>query len=390
MFNGSYNNLVQATTQLIAFNILFFAILIIFLWTQRQYQSRIQSKYNTLIGILIILFCVFAFYDSDWFSYLAIFKNYDYFSTDSFEFTFEHLFAKEGNSHMETIYNLFVNFSYGNYLVFRLYIWGLACVLLAFTAKRLEVGTSAFYIIFSTCFLLVFCYGRVSLAYSLAFLGFSFIVKPTSRRLFSMIIGFFLMLISMVFHKTALFMIPVIFLSLLPFNKKTITFYILLSIPLVFLLNSLPNYINMLDAEDNLAMSNLQIQVESTKGVSFSGSIIRNIISKYLVYLPYYIFFFGIIHRAKNGSLQVLPHAVRCMASAACWIIFISSILLLVNQYMMFYRSILYAIIPMSITLASLYINSSKPDKMVNSILYFGLIFSSYKLAYVFYLSIVN
>lgn len=390
MFFNSYFDLVQANSTLIAFNILFFALLIVIFWSQKGFLTRIESKKNILYVVLLSLFCVFAFYDSDWFSYLTIYNDY-VFTNEAFDFSFEHLVAKEANSHMESIYYLFFAFSNGSYLLFRVYIWGLAIVLAAITAKRLEVGKTAFYIVFATCFLLYYCYGRVPLAYSIAFLGYSFIVKPIPRKSFlSIALGLFIVFVSIFFHKTAVFIIPVFLLSLLPFNKKTFSLYITSALPLLLILSLVSDYIFRFDMEDNLTMVTLQGQLEKTEGISFSGSFIRNVISKYMVYLPFYLFFFGIAKRANNGRLQNLPRPIQKMAGVACWIIFMSTILLLANQYMMFYRFILYSLIPISITLAAIYIKEPQKDKLVNSILYCGLFFSSYKLAYVFYLSLVN
>ena len=382
-------SLIRATSSLIAIDILLFAIILFILWSQSGYTKRIRTNYYFVV-FLITVFCVFSFFDTDWFSYLTIYNNYGYTLNGHFDFSLEHLFGKEDYSHMESIYTLFYNASFGSYILFRVYIWGTAVIILTITAKRMGVASNAFFIVFCTCYLLYFCYGRVSLAYSTAFLGFSFIVKPLSKRILSIALGLSLIVLSLVFHKSAFFVIPIFIVSLLPFNKKTVNLFALAIIPVAVITNLILTNVVQFDVEDNLTLYTLQEELDRSTDYSFSGSFIRLILSRYLVFLPYYIFFIGIIIKVKKGELKTLPESVQKMASSACWIIFISTVFLFANQYLMYYRFLLFSMIPISITLASLFIRKYSTDGMVKAFLLVGLLVSSYKILYMFYLSLVE
>ena len=170
--------------------------------------------------ILISVFCVFYFVDSDWFHYYEIYGIIS--KTDINDFSLLSFFEKTSESHIEKVYTVLAWLSFDSYYLFRFYIWGGALAFIILIIRRLNLNVNSFFYIFIASFLLLFAYGRVSLAFAIAFGGYSMIVCKNKKRLLSYLAGVLLIAFSLLFHKSAFFLLPVFLLSFLPYNKYTI------------------------------------------------------------------------------------------------------------------------------------------------------------------------
>lgn len=350
-------------------------------------NSTKQDFQVTWFFILISGFCVFYFADSDWFHY---YENYSILSRASIDdYSLLSFFEKTSESHMEKAYTILAGLSFENYFLFRFYIWGGALIFIILTIRRIGLNKSVFFYLFISSFLLLFAYGRVSLSFSIAFLGYSMIIYSKKNHLISILLGLFLISISLLFHKSAFFLIPIFLLSFLPYNKNTIIVSLIILVPVFFIVSNIESYIYYLPIESFQVVGALEAELDS-KQLSDSGSLIRLFIVYYLKFVPYYIYLLGVFYLVVTDSLKQCPRYIMCFVASAVWIIIFATVFLFINQYLMFYRFMIFSIIPITITLAYFYANRiSKTAFMIKGVLGVGLFMTTFNLLYSFYMAVV-
>ena len=268
----SIYNLQSPTSFLIIFCIVFYSFILFV-------TSKKISKDNNVLRdfILLCLFCIFSFQDTDWFHYVEIFKSYS--TPETFVISYDFLFGKTDYSHMEKIYSYLAYCSFDNYLLFRLIIWGSALVLFFLTCKNLGVKLSYVLYYFVPLFLLLFCYGRVSLAFSMAFYGYSLLVKNFDRKFYkktlitkkksfvslvlSTITGVFFIIASLLFHKSVGILLPVFAISIIPLTKKTMLVYIILFVSIIVVVKIIQVYLTLFDQLESLTISSGEYELDN-------------------------------------------------------------------------------------------------------------------------------
>lgn len=99
------------------------------------YLLRNSSYPRRISWFAFLLFCLYAFWDTDYFS----FANTFYRGLDNFR---------------DPIYKYILLFSFGSYIVFRLWIWGIGLLLVYFTTKRYELDENIMCYVFTLFFML--------------------------------------------------------------------------------------------------------------------------------------------------------------------------------------------------------------------------------------------
>lgn len=178
-----------------------------------SYLCKNNRKTFVFSWLLMLLFCLFAYWDTDYFSFRVGF----YTSLSDFR---------------DPLYYYLSKISFNSYTIFRFYIWGGALLLLVKTVQRLHINRNMCAFVFSIFFLLIFSYARVSLGMAMYFYGLSFLLVPNKNRtIASYIWGVIFVGCSYFGHRSML--LPILFTPLifLKFNKYTIA--ILLAIGFV-------------------------------------------------------------------------------------------------------------------------------------------------------------
>ena len=393
----SIYNLQSPTSFLIIFCIVFYSFI---LFT----TSKKISKDNHVLRdfILLCLFCIFSFQDTDWFHYVEIFKSYS--TPETFTFSYDFLFGKTEYSHMEKVYSYLAYYSFDNYLLFRLIIWGPALVMFFLSCKNLGVKLSYVLYYFVPLFLLLFCYGRVSLAFSMAFYGYSLIAKNFDRKFYdkkilrkkgkslvslalSTFVGAFFIVASLLFHKSVGILLPVFAFSIIPLTKKTMLAYIILFVSIIVVVKNIQGYLTLFDQQESLTISSLQYELEN-KTTGDSGSLLRQFITYYLKYVPYYLFLFYQVKDVYSIKKMDFPISIKLISNCAILLILIATAFLLVGLYTFFYRFIMFSMIPISITLA--YSHSFAKSSRGIVFRRVGIFLAYYKLLYTLYLAFVG
>lgn len=392
----SIYNLQSPTTFLIIFCIVFYSFILFV-------TSKKISKDNNVLRdfILLCLFCIFSFQDTDWFHYVEIFKSYS--TPETFVFSYDFLFGKTEYSHMEKIYSYLAYYSFDNYLLFRLIIWGAALVLFFGACKNFRVKLSYVLYYFVPLFLLLFCYGRVSLAFSMAFYGYSLVVKNfdikfykkkliTKKKSFvslvlSTITGVFFIIASLLFHKSVGILLPVFAISIIPLTKKTMLVYIILFVSIIVIVKNIQWYLTLIDQQESLTISSLRYELEN-KTTGDSGSLLRLFITYYLKYVPYYMFLFYQVKDVYSVKKMEVSISIKLISNCAILLILIATAFLLVGLYTFFYRFIIFSMIPISITLA--YSHSFEKNNRGIVFRSVGIFLAYYNLLYTLYLAFVG
>lgn len=262
--------------------------------------------------------------------------------------------------HYEKPYYVITNFVNNNYFLFRLVVWGGSLFLYWQTAKRLKIDKSTFVFYLSICIVPLTATSRVSLAYALAYYGFSFLAQPITRKvsnLFSFILGSSIILFSLFFHRSAIFLFAILPLSLFNFNKKTIWLFAL-AIPTLVVMA----YTNLLEFIFNFEQTDTSL-LDSEKVMSYLDSDIKRVfgwgqkIRLSMKYGSHIAMVILIVKSILNNSYNVWPKHVQKFANATLNITLLASTLLLVpgaTTYKTFERLIDFAYVPQSFLLAYL------------------------------------
>jgi hypothetical protein len=206
----------QYSLQLLLINILFYSICIFIAKPQITYSNPQQNnikKGMIAFFFMLIINSVFAFWAAD-----------TYHSWG--DFIIAKLYSNYKMSKYEAIYNWIAGISGNNYFLWRAYIWIPACLLIYYTAKRLDL--------LNKNFLTVMLLFGSFLAYTRGMLGHSMLIfsivllADKEGSSFSKILGLVFFCGSYFFHKSMFINITFALLALFPFEKKSIVISLIL------------------------------------------------------------------------------------------------------------------------------------------------------------------
>lgn len=201
-----------------------------------RHPELVFTNKVSIIWIICIIFCVYAGWDTDYQHYFSIYRKI-------YENRLSILV-----SHLENIYSVFITFSFGNYSLFRFYIWGSAVLLLIISLKKLDLNNNITAITFVSFNLLYFSYARVSLAIMIYVYGLILLRQQNSSfKLLRILLGAVLILISVFFHKSLAFMIILTPLAFIRLSKDKILFGVLL-LPILIIIMQYAKDIILSDA----------------------------------------------------------------------------------------------------------------------------------------------
>lgn len=150
---------------------------------------------------LMLLFCLFAFWDIDYFGLRADFEN-----------------INQGESYRDFLYPFLSKISFGSYTVFRFYIWGLAELLFYKTIKLLGLNRNLTIYVMIMNFMLLFSFARASLGMAFYFYGLTYFAmsERNGKGIFVMLLCF---LFSFFSHRSMAVLIVLTPLFFIKMNK---------------------------------------------------------------------------------------------------------------------------------------------------------------------------
>lgn len=174
------------------------------------YIFRNDRKSHIITWLLILVFCLYAYWDTDYFSFREIFYSPNF------------------KDFRDPLYYYLSLISFESYTFFRLLIWGTALLLYKKAIDRFEISSNIAICIFAIFFMLTFSYARVSLGMAIFFYGVSYLLKPNNNhRVWSFIWGLIFIGCSYFGHRSMSLLILLTPMLLIKLNKKTTILLIL-------------------------------------------------------------------------------------------------------------------------------------------------------------------
>lgn len=298
----------EATYNQYLFCLVFYLIIVVVAW-----RWKLNEKNKTLTWILALLFCLFSYFNSDYFHYEEELMELD-------------------QSYKDFFYYYIAELSGRVYWLFRLIIWGAALLLFYLTSNRLGLQKNLSIYVFAVFFLPTFCYARASLAMALYFYGLSFLANPKpNHKILSFMIGLLFILASFLGHRSFLVIIaltPVIFIRF----RKWHMIVLLLAFP--FILNVMTGLLTQMMGGTILNGEGFESFSESATRYSELNRIERNwkfqLITN-LKYIGFYIPLFVILLKTKFNQLLLSSTMSKYLSITIAIFIIATSFLLITD-----------------------------------------------------------
>jgi hypothetical protein len=196
--------------------VMYFSIIFLYYkWAlARPISPSDYSKKNGFV-FLVFIYCVLAIYTGDW-SHLQMAVR-----------------ESVGTEYMsgfgvERVYHYLANILNGNYLLFRIIVWGtgLFFLLQSFKASNLDPYRCLFFLF--GIYITAFAYSRSGAAHAIFYCGFVLLYQEKRPDVFPRrIIGLALIIASVFLHRSMLILVAFVPLTMIPFNRKTSVFILL-------------------------------------------------------------------------------------------------------------------------------------------------------------------
>jgi hypothetical protein len=343
------NNISYTILDIIIYNILSFPIVFKLLLYKRlngvEANSRIIYKLSNykswegikigylMVWILLFYFCVEARYSGDWIHYR---EHVEAISSGFLAF-----------SGMEPVYKGIILLLGGNYIAFRMVVWGVALLFLYKLLKRFEINNNITLSIFVIWGLYLYAYPRVSLGISLFFYGYSILIttKDNERTFKKNFKAIFLILFSCIFHKSMLVLLVIVPFSFVKFTRRRIGLllvaFVFVTIILYFFLGIVTNNFGEMDGAGMEYLTG-EMTASSTFGYRISAILHRAPIFIIMLSFVYNYSIRG-YYKYLSGVTQHLYSFCLCIVAFA--LVFA---VLPLSSNVLYYRVLYMIFIPLS------------------------------------------
>lgn len=295
------------------------------------YKRFVKIKFNRIyIWLLFFIFCVEARYSGDWIHYKDIVQNR---YSGYWEW-----------SNLETVYEMLIYHLKGNYIAFRMIVWGCALFFLFRLFKRLQIHNQTTLFVFSICGLYMFAYPRVSLGLSLFFWGYSYLIKKydNENSIKNLIKAICIISFSCLFHKSILILIILLPFSFINYTRKKIH---LLVFTFYFIVTIIDRYLNLMIGDEIFAgIEYFNGDEESSKMTI--GSKINTLSHNIPIYWLFFTYMYKYSIRSKISTLSIQSKRLYSL----CFCIFFLSLIFLflqLNSTVLYYRTLYMILIPL-------------------------------------------
>lgn len=356
-------------------------LVILFCVFEPTYRGHAIPPSRKRLGVFFILiFCLFSFWGTDWFHYFDIFQQQK-----------EYPFSRTS---IEPIYVWIIANISNNYIVFRIIVWGTSLLLLIDSVRRLSINRNCFWLVFISTSLVWFSYSRVILAMSLMFWGVSLLFDRVKLLTVGrLILGLFAIGASYYCHKSAIFGIAIIVLSLLSslLSKRSYIVFIAL-LPLVVILvktNITDFMLSSVDEDGSSLESTLavaQMYMGRNRYIHGPGAMLQQLLEKASFYLTALL----CISLQKHKHYTRFPNGIKVFINIVLLIVILSTVFvfdLSINSRTLYTRFLRFCTIPMAIVLAFSWEERLFP-KLRRSTFWIGWMSTLYTVTYSFYVSL--
>lgn len=164
-----------------------------------------SENYKHCLIVLGVIFSVLSSFDGDWYHYIPAIKL-NYLHNDPY-------------THLESIHLWIIKeLSFGNYLWWRLIIWGTSYWIIWLSLKRIGQDNLLTWTCIMAVCLIQLCISRATLGIALLFYGFVCVLKP-KLKVWSIFKGIILMICSLTLHKSLFIYFLASLIALFQFRK---------------------------------------------------------------------------------------------------------------------------------------------------------------------------
>lgn len=281
-------------------------------------------------------------------SCLTFFANGDYFHYYSIT---QKITMLNPDQNIETFYQYLIFFVHKNYLLFRIIVWGPACILLYLTIKRFKINTNHAYFFLITCYCITFSYARASLGMAVFFYGLSYVYYPPSNNKWLKIIGIAIILCAPIFHKSMYLLIAIWTMSIfINLDRKAIIVYLILLPVCIIVAKLLIPYIVSNLIQDQMTLTKIGTYSQLARESQNWKGMLQNIIQ----YATYYLPLLFLVHKLTlKKTKPECPPVIYQLYKLIFAIIFVASVLYFIipSNTVLFYRTLFMAMIPITITI---------------------------------------
>ena len=156
---------------------------------------RNDRKEHTITWLLFLVFCLYAYWGSDYFSFRA------------------EVFSPDFKNFRDPLYYYLKLISFDSYTIFRLFVWGGAMLFYAKSLDNFKIPLNISIFIFAVFYLLTFSFGRISLGACLYFYGLSLLLSVERRNVLNRVIGIIFIVCSYWGHRAMI--LPIVLTPLI-------------------------------------------------------------------------------------------------------------------------------------------------------------------------------
>lgn len=354
---------------MLLFNIVFLLYVIIYYrkFVVRPIWGKKRPSMDLVFFSILLIIILSANGSSDWYHYQSMVWNYD--------------FTIGAHNHGEPVYGYIIQFVNKNYLLFRIIVWGGALLLCLLSFKRLDINPNVALFFLVTVYLFKFNYARASLGMSSYFFGLSYLLNPTKKRLFNVIIIGLSFWGAYEFHHSMLPVILFTIAALLPIDRPFVAVLAIAAMPIIasYVFSNL-SILEQIGEEDLFGKASRYMAKES-EGANFFGKI-YNVIKYGAFVLPLVVD--NIVIR-KN--LSNVPLRMKRLLRITLAIVLFAVMFLFMNlsNEVFTYRYLYMTLIPLTILTVYLYQNGLLTKKFFSLIVLWGIGANVYDLLYGLY-----
>ena len=340
-------------------------------WDVTRIQ-KVSSKSANLFAFFIGLFFITNCMNGDFFH--ALEKVHEFKESDFYYYN------------GEPIYRALTIFVNNNYLLFRTIVWGGAFAIFCMTAKRMEIPLVLAVSIICVSYSITFCYGRVTAAMAMYFLGLSFFCNPYKHKWFGFVLGLLLVYSSWSFHSSALIMIVMTVMLFMPVKKWTVV-SVLMAIPLLAIYMKDYFFLFAFDEDTDEFMANKLLSYSEREVISGIARQIINSLTYTAIYLP--LFFCSKLIMNKKSETKTDSSELR-LFKVTFGLAYVATAFLFFGDtfYTFFYRILNMTMIPIILLVSKLYVERKMSHKMFLCCILPGIICQIVRYSYMIYLNL--
>lgn len=347
-------------------------VVLVFLTYPLLKTSSMRKKYSTFLPLVfIILFLLYAFYGGDYFRYDQKLEEMQTSLRELQDITYQ--------EHMEPVYWFIGSLVNYNYFLFRAVIFVGAFGLCILSMKLEKISIPAFLLFFVIAGLVSFSVSRLCLAISIALLGYSFFLKKDESKykyIIFKIVGISLFVVSFFFHKSIIFLLAILILSLLPLKKQLLKAIMVAAPIAAFIFGGfLVNYLFSIGGGDSMINFNSAQSYATTERSYGIGSSMVMLFS----YVYYYTVQFFSIRFIGTSEYEEAPIFIKCLTRSVFWIVLVSTLFLFIPgiERIMFYNRFLNFTQIMAIPVLAYSLQTAFKHKLLVRIYYIAFVWEA-------------